>query len=306
MIPTVTVDQMREVDRLMMEEVEISLLQMMENAGRALAAQARQLLGGDVRGRHIVVLAGRGGNGGGGLAAARRLFIWGADVWVVLGQEAEAMQGVPAQQLAILAHLGVPVRGPGPAGPDESTLRSADLILDALIGYSLRGAPREPIAALIRVANAAGPPVLALDIPSGLHGDTALLDAIAHLKTLGTVAIVSDGDPVFQPAKIARAGLAVAVDDNVLIYAHKEAHLDEVTQRFPGERYILVDDKPRILAVAKGQLGARLVTLHVCQGRYAHAAEHHAYPAADLTVDAIAGLQGFTAQDFRLVEAPHG
>jgi FMN phosphatase YigB (HAD superfamily) len=132
------------------------------------------------------------------------------------------------------------------------------------------------------------------------------LDAIAHLKTLGTVAIVSDGDPVFQPAKIARAGLAAAVDDNVLIYAHKEAHLDEVAQRFPGERYILVDDKPRILAAAKGQLGARLVTLHVCQGRYAHAAEHHAYPAADLTVDAIAGLQGFTAQDFRLVEAPHG
>src|SRR5262249_7530077 len=74
------------------------------------------------------------------------------------------------------------------------------------------------------------------------------LDATAHLKTPGPVAIVSDGDRVFQPAKIARAGLAAAVDDHVLIYAHKEAHLDEVTQRFPGERYILVDDKPRILA----------------------------------------------------------
>ena len=73
MIPTVTLDQMREVDRLMMEQLQIGLLQMMENAGRAFAEQARRLLGGDVRSRQVVVLAGLGGNGGGGLTAARRL-----------------------------------------------------------------------------------------------------------------------------------------------------------------------------------------------------------------------------------------
>jgi NAD(P)H-hydrate epimerase len=116
MIPTVTVDQMRDVDRLMMEEMEISLLQMMENAGRALAAQARQMMGGDARGRRIVVLAGCGGNGGGGMAAARRLSIWGADVSVILGQEPVVLQGVPAHQLAILRHIRVPVRGPVRAG----------------------------------------------------------------------------------------------------------------------------------------------------------------------------------------------
>jgi NAD(P)H-hydrate epimerase len=224
MIPTVTVDQMREVDRLMMEEVEISLLQMMENAGRALATQARQPLGGDVRGRRIVVLAGRGGNGGGGLAAARRLFIWGADVWVVLGQEAEAMQGVPAQQLAILAHLGVPVRGPGQAGPDESTLRSADLILDALIGYSLRGAPREPIAALIRVANAAGPPVLALDIPSGLDGDTgAASEPTIRAVTTLTLALPKAG--LLQPAARAWVGDLYVADISVPEVAYRRLGL---------------------------------------------------------------------------------
>jgi NAD(P)H-hydrate epimerase len=58
-IPTVSVDQMREVDRLMIEELHIELLQMMENAGRALAEQARQLVGGDVHGAQVVVLAGR-------------------------------------------------------------------------------------------------------------------------------------------------------------------------------------------------------------------------------------------------------
>ena len=172
MIPSVTVAQMREVDRLMVEEMGISLLQMMENAGRMLATQARQLLGDDIRGRHVVVLAGRGGNGGGGLVAARRLFNWGADVSVILGQDAGELQGVPAHQLAILRHMGVPVHGPERTGPAMSVLGSADLILDALIGYSLRGAPREPIASLIRAANTANPPVLALDLPSGLDGDS--------------------------------------------------------------------------------------------------------------------------------------
>jgi NAD(P)H-hydrate epimerase len=144
---------------------------MMENAGRTLAAQARQMLGNDIHGRHIAVLVGRGGNGGGGLAAVRRLFNWGADVSVILGQDAGELQGAPAHQLAILRHMGVPVHDPGQTGPDMSVLGSADLILDALIGYSLRGAPREPIASLIRAATAAGPPVLALDLPSGLDGD---------------------------------------------------------------------------------------------------------------------------------------
>jgi FMN phosphatase YigB (HAD superfamily) len=124
------------------------------------------------------------------------------------------------------------------------------------------------------------------------------LEAIAHLKTLGSVAIVSDGDPVFQPAKIARAGLAEAVDNNVLIYVHKEQHLDEVTRRLPAERYVLVDDKPLILARAKARLGKRLITLHVRQGTYAHAAEHDTSPAPDREVRAIAELRALGPADF--------
>lgn len=93
MIPTVTVDQMREVDRLMVEEVHIELILMMENAGRCLAQHVRSELDGDARGRRITVLAGSGGNGAGGLAAARRLAIWGAEVTVLLGQEIESMRG---------------------------------------------------------------------------------------------------------------------------------------------------------------------------------------------------------------------
>lgn len=126
------------------------------------------------------------------------------------------------------------------------------------------------------------------------------LETVGHLKTMGRVAILSDGDPVFQPAKIARAGLAAAVADNVLVYAHKEDRLDEVTRRLPAERYVLVDDKLRILAVAKERLGPRLLTVHVCQGKYAQG-EEQLYPAADLEMDAIADLQALGRDDFRSV-----
>jgi NAD(P)H-hydrate epimerase len=166
----VSIDQMREVDRLMVEEVGISLLQMMENAGRCLATHARGMLGGDARGRQIVILAGRGGNGGGGLAAARRLSGWGAAVTVVLAPSRDEVRGVPRQQLAILEWIGIPVRVA--ADGITNLFTGADLVIDALIGYSLRGAPTGAVAALIQAANASGLPMLALDLPSGLDGDS--------------------------------------------------------------------------------------------------------------------------------------
>lgn len=112
-------------------------------------------------------------------------------------------------------------------------------------------------------------------------------EALRRAATIGRAAILSDGDPVYQPAKIARAGFADEVTGPVFVFAHKEDHLDDVQRRLPARRYVLVDDKPRILAAAKQQLGDRIVTLHVCQGRYAHAAEHDAFPPADRSVDAI-------------------
>lgn len=166
MIPTVTAAQMREVDRVVTEELHIELLQMMENAGRALAERSRRFLGGDARGRRIVILAGRGGNGGGGLAAARRLSIWGAQVTVVLAQRRDEMKGVPEQQLAILERMGVDAR----AG--DAAIAGAELLLDALVGYSLRGAPRGRIAELVGAANASRVPIVALDLPSGLDPDS--------------------------------------------------------------------------------------------------------------------------------------
>ena len=166
-IPALTAAQMREVDRLMVEEAGISLLQMMENAGRALANLTRIHLGGLQR-RKVAVLAGRGGNGGGGLAAARRLATWGAEVRLVLAHPVDALAEVPRRQLSALEAMEVPV---GTAASADSVMRQAEVILDALLGYSLVGPPRDREAGLIRAANSSGVPVIALDLPSGLDPD---------------------------------------------------------------------------------------------------------------------------------------
>jgi len=161
---------MREVDRLMVEEFHIDLIQMMENAGRCLAQHVRSEVGGDVQARRIAILAGRGGNGGGGLVAARRLAIWGADVTVLLGEESGTFQGVPAHQLAILGSIGVTIKSPAQTGVSDTI--SAEHLVDALIGYSLKGAPTGSIARLVNAANTSGRPITALDLPSGLSGNT--------------------------------------------------------------------------------------------------------------------------------------
>jgi len=109
------------------------------------------------------------------------------------------------------------------------------------------------------------------------------------------VAILSDGDVVFQPRKVERSGLWGAVDGNVLIYIHKEQMLEDVEHRFPAERYVMVDDKIRILTAMKEIWSARLTTVFVRQGHYAlDTALVAKYPPADVTIETIADLASVT------------
>ena len=108
-VPPLSTDQMREVDRLMIEEYGIALIQMMENAGRNLATLTKRLLDGEIQDRTVVVLAGRGNNGGGGLVAARHLSNWGAWVQVLCTHPQAEYHGIPAHQLAILQQMEVPL-----------------------------------------------------------------------------------------------------------------------------------------------------------------------------------------------------
>jgi FMN phosphatase YigB (HAD superfamily) len=117
------------------------------------------------------------------------------------------------------------------------------------------------------------------------------IDAVAHASQYGRVAILSDGDVVFQPHKVWRSGLHEAFDGNVLIYIHKEQELKDVEQRCPAEHYVVVDDKLRILHAIKQIWKARVTTVFVRQGHYAHDPKALAeYPLADINIDRIGNL----------------
>lgn len=124
-----------------------------------------------------------------------------------------------------------------------------------------------------------------------------VIETLHYLRTLGTTVIVSDGDQYFQAEKIVNSHLAEAVEGRVLIYTHKQQHLEEILQRYPADHYVMVDDKAGILADSKALLGSRLTTVFVRQGKYAR----EPLPAGftpNISVEHIGDLRDFSAQDF--------
>jgi len=165
-VPAVDSAQMREVDRIAMEETGPNLYQMMENAGRNLATLAVELLGKRWQQARILVLAGNGGNGGGGICAARHLANHGVKVKLCLA-EPEGLQGVPAFQRKILQSTSAQE-----TWLEQISHEHPDLVLDALIGYGLQAAPRGRAGQLIEWARSSEAPVLALDVPSGIDASS--------------------------------------------------------------------------------------------------------------------------------------
>ena len=155
--PEVDEAEMREIDRIAIHEMGISLLQLMENAGRALAQVAMQVF----RPSSVVVFAGSGGNGGGGMAAARHLSNHGVDVHVHLTSAPTRLTPAAAHQRYALTSMGVAVHEP------TAQLRPADLFIDAMVGYSLRAEPAGEVASVIAWMRASGAAVLSLDVPTG-------------------------------------------------------------------------------------------------------------------------------------------
>ena len=164
-IPLISTNQMVEIDRLMIDDYKIELTQMMENAGRSLAHLARtRFFNGNPDNKDVVILAGTGGNGGGALVCARRLQNYGAKVTIFLTNNEDIFKPVPAHQLEIAHRMGIPIYQAN-AIP---SIDSSDLIIDGMIGYSLKGDPRGGAEKLILWANSKNTPILALDTPSGL------------------------------------------------------------------------------------------------------------------------------------------
>jgi FMN phosphatase YigB (HAD superfamily) len=139
--------------------------------------------------------------------------------------------------------------------------------------------------------------LLDFDFAGLLYPDA--LAAIAHLRTIAPVLILSDGDMVFQPRKIRRAGLADAVGHDVLIYVHKQRSLDDLRQRRPAQRYAMVDDKPLLLSEMLRAADFPLQAIFVRQGHYAAATDPASLdPPPGRSIARIGELLAFSAQDF--------
>jgi FMN phosphatase YigB (HAD superfamily) len=130
-----------------------------------------------------------------------------------------------------------------------------------------------------------------IDYPFANRLYPGALDALRHVAKRGPTVILSDGDVVFQPRKVARSGLWEEVEGRVLIYIHKELMLDQVMECYPARHYVMVDDKLRILTAMKKAWGNRLTTVFPRQGHYAFdPKEISSNPPADVTIERIGDL----------------
>ncbi|MEE9277207.1 MAG: NAD(P)H-hydrate epimerase [Dehalococcoidia bacterium] len=233
-VPAVTTEQMREVDRLATEDAQLALLQMMENAGRALAQVVRDyapvpLAEDEPRPAEskILVVAGKGNNGGGALAAARHLRNWGLNPEVVLNAAPGSLNAAAAHQHHILHKDGMRPIWPGGAEFDErfpELLESASVVVDGLVGYGLRGALQGDSALLVdAILDRAPPAVISLDVPSGFDATTGDVYSTAIVAT-ATLTLALPKTGLLQGDATAAVGDLLLADIGVPHYIY--ARLD--------------------------------------------------------------------------------
>lgn len=203
-VPAVTAAQMREVDRVAIEETGPNLFQMMENAGRNLAETAIAMLGARSQLSRILVLAGKGGNGGGGICAARHLANRRIHVALCMAEPLALFETAKWQYRVFSATPGRTVSAAHVGG------ESFDLIIDSLIGA---GAPLGIYAELIDWANATGARLLALDIPSGLDSTTGTADGpVIRADVTMTLALPNTGLASGKAGNLLLADIGIPVE----------------------------------------------------------------------------------------------
>jgi len=241
-VPAVDAATMSEVDRLAIEDYGITLLQMMEQAGSHLAEVVRFEVGGDVRDRSIVVAVGPGNNGGGGLVAARHLMNRGASVRVVLARPALRMTEAGRHQLATLISMGTSCCVATYDLTDEEleqALARADLVVDAILGYNIHGAPRGEVERLVGFIVRSHRPVVSLDVPTGIDPDTGEASAMA-ITARATLTLALPKVGLLTPASAGRAGRLYLADIGLPAALYAQLGMD-VGPLFAAGRIITLD-----------------------------------------------------------------
>ncbi len=266
----------------------IAAATLMENAGRAVARAAIDLAGG-VYGRRAVVVCGKGNNGGDGLVAARHLAREGMRVAVVMIEPPDGLREPAATNFARLGEQDVRVRTFSDAGLERELAR-ADVAIDAIFGTGFRGIPEDDWAAAISDLNAADVPVIAVDIPSGVNGETGAIEGEAVWAELTvTFGAAKTGDVLLPGAE--RAGTLRVVDIGFpQDLVHVETWLTEPTdlaavlpsravdthKRASGVLLVVAGSRgmtgaAKLIAEAAGRIGAGLVIVAMPQSALAAA-----------------------------------
>jgi len=208
--PSLTAEQLRQLDQRAMQAFNIQGLQLMECAGLAVARHSFGILE-SRRGKMVFVCAGYGNNGGDAFVAARHLHNWGVRI-VVLVTDATKLSGDALQNFKVIEKLDLPVLSL--EDPWADYLKAADLVLDGLLGYGLAGAPRAPVSSLIVSLNTSKKPIVAIDIPSGLDATTGEVytpcikaDFTVTLACLKTGFQVEAAQKVLGEVKVADIGI---------------------------------------------------------------------------------------------------
>lgn len=211
--PWVTAQQMRDVQRLALEEFGLDILQLTENAGRASAVLALEMLGGRGRGQRVVILCGGGNNGAAGLVAARHLANWGVRVDPVISGVEDEASFTTRRQIQTLRAAGIlePADLESTEITVEDQLAEADLVVDALVGYGLEGAPPGIAGAVTQLAIEAGRPILALDIPTGVNASTGAVNAPA-VRAVTTLMLDLPKKGLAQPEAKSHTGALFVAD----------------------------------------------------------------------------------------------
>jgi NAD(P)H-hydrate epimerase len=244
-LPALNREQVREMARRLVEEYGIVPLQTMENAGRNLAQVAKMMLDGDLADRPVVVLAGRGSKGGSGLAAARHLLNWGAWVQVLCSHPAEGYTGAPAQQLHTLQAMGAPL-----AWAEEGwELPPCDLIVDAITGMGLHGEPQGKARDLIQLANSNVAPILSLDVPSGVDGESGE-QYTPHIRAAATLTLALPKVGLLVAGARLACGDLYLGDVSVPLSLYEELGLEASPffGRDPIVRWEVVDNAAQVVA----------------------------------------------------------
>ncbi len=193
MIPVATIEQMRECDRVTIEELGLPGLVLMENASRSVAGEAVDMLDRDMAGAMVTVVCGRGNNGGDGFAVARHLGNAGADVRVLLVGEAAKLKGDALFNCGLYKKIGGTVNEIHETADLRSGFGNPDLIVDGLLGTGFKGPVRGIYREVIDGINSAAAPVLAIDIPSGVEGDSGIAETAVRARRTVTFGLPKPG-----------------------------------------------------------------------------------------------------------------